>query len=162
MTPRSIGVAGVAFALILDQVTKAVVLSIGSANPAWLVSVTPFFNIVLVRNDGISFGLLGSNVPWWVLSLVAIAVVAFLLRWLWGEASSFTAAGLGLIVGGALGNVVDRFWYGAVTDFLDFYAHDWHWPAFNFADIAICCGVAVLMVRQLTDHVRLFGWKPDQ
>lgn len=152
MTPRSIGLTGVAFALVLDRATKAAILATASDNPAWIVNVTPFFDLVLLRNDGVSFGLLSGNVAWWGLSLAALVIVAFLLRWLWREASSLNTVGLGLIIGGALGNVMDRFWHGAVTDFLDFHMSGWHWPAFNLADTAIFCGVTILIIGPLAGH----------
>jgi signal peptidase II len=145
VTPRIIGLVLGVVALLLDQISKTVALAAGSADPTWAVPVAPFFNLVLVRNDGVSFGLLGGHVPWWVLSLFALLVIAYLLWWLWRETSSVTSAGLGLIIGGAVGNVLDRYRHGAVTDFLDFHAFGWHWPAFNLADVAIFSGVACLL-----------------
>lgn len=145
MTPRVIGVAWGSASLFLDQASKAMALATGSADPIWAIQVAPFFNLVLVRNDGVSFGLLGGHVPWWALSLFALVVIACLLRWLWRETSRGTSTGLGLIIGGAVGNVLDRYRHGAVTDFLDFHAFGWHWPAFNLADVAIFSGVACIL-----------------
>lgn len=102
-------------------------------------------NLVLVRNDGISFGMLGGIVPWWALILLAVAIIAWLVIWLWRSHDSMVGSALGLIIGGALGNVVDRLRFGAVTDFLDFHAAGYHWPSFNIADVAIFCGAALLV-----------------
>lgn len=130
----------------LDQVTKFAVLTASDGVSGWGVEVLPFFNLVTVRNTGVSFGLLGGGVAaWWLLSAVALVVTAFLFRWLWREPSLLIATGLGFTVGGALGNVVDRWRQGAVTDFLDFHAVGWHWPAFNLADVGIVIGAAAII-----------------
>lgn len=145
MTPRIAGFVWGTAALLLDQASKAMALAAGSGDSTWAIQLTPFFNLILVRNDGVSFGLLGGHIPWWALSMFALVVIAYLLWWLWREASWITSAGLGLIIGGAVGNVLDRYRHGAVTDFLDFHAFGWHWPAFNLADVAIFCGVACIL-----------------
>jgi signal peptidase II len=85
----------------------------------------------------------------WLLSGLALAVVIGLLVWLRRTEHWLIAIGLGLVIGGALGNVVDRLRYGAVVDFLDFHAAGYHWPAFNVADAAICIGAAVIVVDGL-------------
>ena len=84
--------------------------------------------------------------PWWVLALLALAIVAALSVWLWRAQNRLVAAALGLLIGGALGNVLDRLRHGAVTDFLDFYLGAYHWPAFNLADVAVVSGVALLLL----------------
>jgi len=133
--------------LIADQATKVMVL-------AWLeqpVAVTPFLNLVLVWNRGVSFGMLsslGAGVSW-VLSGLALAVVVGLLIWLKRSTHPLTASGLGLVIGGALGNVIDRIRFGAVVDFVDVHVAGWHWPAFNVADAAICIGAAALLADSL-------------
>ena len=132
----------------LDQLSKwQVVRSL----PAQAVEVTGFFNLVLVCNTGISFGLLPGDSPLkaWLLSGVALAVVVGLLFWVHNKDSRLLVAGCGLVVGGALGNVVDRLRVGCVIDFLDVHAAGWHWPAFNVADSAITVGVALLLVHGL-------------
>ena len=109
--------------------------------------MTPFFNLVLVWNRGVSFGMFNSGGAFapWLLSGLALAVVVGLLVWLKRSDQLLTGLGLGLVIGGAFGNLIDRIRFGAVVDFLDFHLAGWHWPAFNLADAAICVG-AVLML----------------
>ena len=123
------------------------------------IEITSFFNIVLGRNTGVSFGLLtGAGAPPWALALFSVGVAVVLLVWFGRATSALVLTGLGLIVGGALGNATDRVRHGAVTDFLDFHIAGWHWPAFNMADVGIVCGVFflvldALMVRQSDEPV---------
>lgn len=146
MRTRVFGLTAAAIVFALDQVTKSAVLTASDGFSGWSVEVLPFFNLVMVRNTGVSFSLLSEGIAaWWVLSTVALVVTAFLFRWLWRERSLLAATGLGLIGGGALGNVADRWRHGAVTDFLDFHAAGWHWPAFNLADVGIVVGVATII-----------------
>jgi signal peptidase II len=142
-----LGLVVAAVVVVLDQLTKWAIL-------IWLeraMVLTPFFNLVLVWNRGVSFGMFDSEsrVGPWVLSGLAFAVVALLLGWLRRVDDPLTATGLGLIIGGAIGNVIDRVRFGAVIDFLDFHALGWHWPAFNVADSAICVGALLLVVDGL-------------
>jgi signal peptidase II len=99
----------------------------------------------------VSFGMLdsASRLGPWILSGLALAVVVLLLGWLRRVDHPLTSAGLGLIIGGAIGNVIDRVRFGAVIDFLDFHALGWHWPAFNVADSAIFVGAVLLLVDGL-------------
>jgi signal peptidase II len=144
---------GLSIALLLlglDQLTKWVALDLLdlAARP---IAVTPFFNLVMVWNKGVSFGMLvslGSLAPW-LLSGLALAVVVALLFWLRRSEHAMMAIGLGLVIGGALGNVVDRLRYGAVVDFLDFHLAGYHWPAFNLADAGICVGAGLIVVDGL-------------
>lgn len=117
-------------------------------NPPRIHEVLPFFNLVLGFNRGISFGLFNSDSPEapYVLSALALGVTAMLIVWLWKAASRNEALALGAIIGGALANVADRLRDGAVTDFLDLHFRSFHWPTFNFADIAISMGVVLLIV----------------
>jgi signal peptidase II len=135
--------------VVVDQLTKAIVL--GTFETGQGVAVTPFLNLVLVWNRGVSFGMFASGGAFapWLLSGLALAVVIGLVAWLRRTDQWLTALGLGLVIGGALGNVVDRLRYGAVVDFLDFHAAGYHWPAFNVADAAICIGAAVIVVDGL-------------
>ena len=132
----------------LDQLSKWQVVRSLSAE---VVEVTGFFNLVLVCNTGISFGLLpgDSAVKAWLLSAFALAVVVGLLIWVRSKDSQLLMAGCGLVVGGALGNVADRVRIGCVIDFIDVHAAGWHWPVFNLADSAITVGVALLLVHGL-------------
>jgi signal peptidase II len=132
--------------LVLDQLTKwAALAGLDPAGPA--LAVTPFFNLVLVWNRGVSFGMFNSGGAFapWLLSGLALAVVIGLVVWLRRSDQLLTGLGLGLVIGGALGNVIDRVRFGAVVDFLDCHLAGYHWPAFNLADAGICVG-AVLML----------------
>ena len=137
-------------ALIADQASKALVVA-EAARLAGGVPVLPGFNLVFGRNSGVTFGLFG-EVPWWALALVAAAICGWLLRIMVAAPTRSESVAAGMIVGGALGNVLDRIRFGAVTDFLDFYAGAWHWPAFNLADVAVVCGAALLVLRPLMGH----------
>jgi signal peptidase II len=133
--------------IVLDQLSKWAVLMFLEDPTA----VTPFFNLVVVWNRGVSFGMFdtaGALGPW-LLSGLALAVVAALVFWLRRVEHSLAGVALGLIIGGALGNVIDRVRFGAVVDFLDFHAYGYHWPAFNVADSAICVGAALLLLDGL-------------
>ena len=151
MTIQKIGFIIGLGVLAIDQLTKALILNIDALDNG--VTVLPFFNIVRLKNNGISFGLLGSLPPW-LLPLAALSIVAVLFYWLWRTADRQIATALGLITGGALGNIVDRVRHGAVTDFLDFHINNYHWPAFNFADSAIVCGVGLLLISELLTKPR--------
>jgi len=107
--------------------------------------------VVLGRNRGVSFGMLSADHPAtpWILSAFALAVIAGFILWTRYDLRPFNAVAVGLITGGALGNVVDRLRHGAVTDFLDFHAGGYHWPAFNIADSAIFLGVMLLLLLPL-------------
>jgi len=142
-----------ALLVVLDQLSKFAItraLTYGSG-----VDVAPFFNLVLVHNKGAAFSFLSSASGWQRGFFIAIAVVAsvwvvFLLRR--HPRETLFCFALSLILGGAIGNVIDRVWLGAVIDFLDFHAAGYHWPAFNLADSAITCGAALLIWESLRPH----------
>jgi len=120
------------------------------------VMVTPFFDLVMTWNRGVSFGIGNTNSAWangswntWVLSGLALVIVAAMLIWLRSAATPLARVALGGIIGGALGNVVDRLRFGAVADFLDLHLMSYHWPAFNLADSAITVGAVILVVDSL-------------
>jgi len=119
------------------------------------------FRLVVVMNQGVSFGLLGGErpLPAWLLSGVAIAVCVGLLLWLRRTDRRFTGWGIGLVMGGAIGNVIDRARWGAVFDFADFHVRQWHWPAFNVADSAIVVGVGLMLIDSLLGERQ--GARPD-
>lgn len=142
MNSRVLGGLCAIAAFGVDQGTKALALNSPALENG--VEVLPFLNLVRVLNDGVSFGMLGGVVPWWGLVALAAVVVAWLLIWLWKAPDGLTGAALGLIIGGALGNILDRLRYQAVPDFLDFHYGSYHWPSFNLADVAIFCGAALL------------------
>jgi signal peptidase II len=150
-----LGLGTAAAVILLDQLTKAAVLAHFASRAYDIDRVTSFFSLVLTYNRGVSFGLFnagsagGSASNALLFSLAAVIVVVGLLFWLKRVSSPLLGAAIGLIVGGALGNVVDRIRHGAVVDFLDFHMGYWHWPAFNLADSAICLGVALLLLDGL-------------
>ena len=130
----------------LDQLSKFAVARILTAGVN--IEVAPFFNLVLVRNRGAAFSFLSSAAGWQRELFIAIALIAstwivYLLR-RYSRQTLFCFA-LSLILGGAIGNVIDRVLFGAVIDFLDFHVAGYHWPAFNVADSAITCGAALLV-----------------
>ena len=127
--------------------TRLALESLSPDQPA--LAITPFFNLALVWNRGISFGMMASqNQPMiWVALSAAIAII--LLKWLMQTPSPLIACALGGIIGGAAGNVIDRLRFGAVADFLDFHINTLHWPAFNIADSAIVIGVVVLCLESM-------------
>ncbi|HET8727136.1 MAG TPA: signal peptidase II [Alphaproteobacteria bacterium] len=145
-----LGLLVAAVVLVADQVTKWVILDLVMAPPR-TIEVTPFFNLVMVWNRGVSFGMFANEADMmrWVLIAVAAAITVVMLVWLKRADRGFVAVALGLIIGGAVGNVVDRLRFGAVADFLDLHLMGYHWPAFNVADAGITIGVALLVIDSL-------------
>ena len=115
--------------------------------------ILPIFDLVYVQNDGVSFGMFG-GMPWWGLSALALLICAVLGVLLFRSDNRIEAVALGAIIGGALGNVVDRFRFQAVTDFLSFHIAGLYWPAFNLADVFVVCGVGVLLLYPVWDARR--------
>ncbi len=111
------------------------------------ITVTPFFDLVLVWNPGISYGLFkqNSDAGRWVLIGFAVAAATALTYWLAQLQTRMAAASVGLIIGGALGNAIDRVHYGAVADFFSFHVSGFNWYVFNLADVAIVAGVVGLL-----------------
>jgi len=144
------GLAVTAMVLAVDQLTKWwIVFTV--MQPPRVIEVTPFFNLVMGWNYGVSFGMLNSvpELGAWLLPGAVVAITAVLVVWLYRVDRLRPAIGLGLIIGGAIGNLIDRLRFGAVADFLDFYAWGHHWPAFNAADSAITVGAVVLILDSL-------------
>lgn len=142
---------GLAFlVLVLDQITKWWVLT-DLMNPPRVIEVLPFANLILVWNRGVSFGLFNTQSDYgpWILAALALAVSAVLAIWLFRGPERMVGWGIGLILGGALGNVIDRLVHGAVVDFVDLHLGGAHWPAFNVADSAITVGAALLILDSL-------------
>ena len=110
-----------------------------------------FFNLVKVWNTGVSFSMFNNygQTGAIVLSVFALGVAAFLFYWLLQETNKLKIAALACIIGGAIGNVIDRVRFGAVLDFLDFHYKNMHWPAFNLADSFICVGVFILITMEI-------------
>ena len=135
-----------AVVIILDQITKYAISRSLSLHET--IELTPFFNVVFVYNRGAAFSFLSDAAGWQRELFIGIALAASVwIGWLlrrYSEQTAFCIA-LSLILGGAIGNVIDRLLYGAVVDFLDFHALGYHWPAFNVADSAISCGAVLLI-----------------
>ena len=146
-----LGLAVAVAALALDQASKLYFYDLLVAEGRRAIEVLPFFNLVTVWNYGISFGMFNNGSPAGSIVFVALAlaIVVALLIWLRSVTSPLVAVALGMVIGGAIGNVVDRLRFGAVFDFLDFHIAGWHWPAFNVADSAICVGVVLLCIDAL-------------
>lgn len=147
---RLISLTGAAV-FVLDQLTK---FWIQQAIPVWekgFTVIPGFFDIVHILNRGAAFGFLNSqDIDWQrpffiIVSVLALGLIAVLARSKEDD-GPFYEYGLGLILGGALGNLLDRARLGVVVDFLDFYLGEWHWPAFNVADMGICLGAGALLV----------------
>ena len=138
----------------LDQITKWAVLGF-FANRAPREEITGFFNLVLAYNKGAAFSMLASAPGWQTPLLIAFALVAavvvsaLILR---NPEKRLLCLGLALILGGAVGNLIDRMRFGHVVDFLDFHALGWHWPAFNVADSGITIGAVLLILEGFVRH----------
>jgi signal peptidase II len=155
MLPRDWGLAAAAGALALDQASKLTMLYVFGFKdmlPGSAVPVLPFFNLVMVWNPGVSYGLfpahsrLGST----LLVFLSLLAVAGLGWWLWNATRRSLAVGLGLVIGGAIGNnLIDRLIYGKVADFFHFYGLGYDWYVFNVADAAITFGVIALLYDAL-------------
>jgi signal peptidase II len=148
--------AGIAIAIvvaIVDQLAKWRLVDYFATHPEAMrhVTVTDFFNLVLTMNRGISFGMFGHDplIGEAILIAVAAAIVIGLLLWLRRIVTLLPTVAIGMIIGGAVGNALDRVVRGAVVDFLDFHLGQWHPFAFNLADAAISVGVALLILDGL-------------
>jgi signal peptidase II len=142
-------------ALILDQASKHALLAFafpgyvpGAPHPT-RYAITDFFAIVMVWNKGVSFSLLRELDARWALVALSVGICAVLVWWMRKAPSRRTTLGLGLVVGGALGNAIDRIIFGSVADFLLFHAWGYAWPAFNVADSCIFMGVVLLLFDSL-------------
>ena len=137
--------------LVADQASKALLLDLLAANGFRGIELTGFLNLVMVWNEGVSFGLLGGGAEAmrWVLTGLALVISGALAVWLGRTEARLQALAIGLVIGGALGNAIDRVVHGAVADFFDFHVAGWSWPAFNVADSAITVGVGLLLLDAL-------------
>ncbi len=150
-----LGLTLAAVILVADQATKWVILEVldlPGVGQIKLLALGPVgFDLTMVWNRGVTFGLLAGDSAWTQLALgaLALAIAGFLIRWMSRAENRATALALGAVVGGAGGNVIDRLRFGAVVDFVDWHAWGWHWYVFNVADAAIVLGVATLVVDAL-------------
>jgi signal peptidase II len=139
-----------AIVVVLDQITKIAItksFAFGESLP-----LTSFFNLVLTYNKGAAFSFLAAESGWqrYFFTGIAVAASAFIIYLLKrNPAQRVFCWALALILGGAIGNLIDRILYGHVIDFLDFHLNDWHWPAFNVADSAICVGAVMFILDEL-------------
>jgi len=135
----------------LDQISKQLVES--SLLVYERVSLLPFFNLTLAYNEGAAFSFLSDQGGWqrWLFTALAVIVSGVLIAWMkqLRRQDRLLAIALSLIVGGAVGNLIDRILFGYVVDFLDFHYGQWHWPAFNIADSAIFLGVVLILLDAL-------------
>jgi len=147
-----LGLAVAAVAALVDQGAKLAILHLFAASEGVrVIAVLPMLNFALTMNRGMSFGLFNTNAAMnaLVFTLIAAAIVAALLVWLKRAHDPLLQVAIGLVVGGAIGNVIDRLIRGAVVDFLDFHAGQWHWFVFNLADAAISVGVGLMVIDGL-------------
>ena len=132
----------------LDQFSKQWILD--TFQPFEMLDILPVFSLTLTFNPGAAFSFLGDASGWqrWFLSGIAVVVSGFLVRWIWqlGRQDPWQSCDFALILGGALGNLLDRLLHGHVTDFLLFYYQDWYFPAFNLADVAISIGAGMMIL----------------
>ncbi|MES9851624.1 MAG: signal peptidase II [Candidatus Thiodiazotropha sp. L084R] len=137
--------------ILLDQVTKQMAEAMLTLYES--VYVMPVFDLTLLYNKGAAFSFLSEQGGWqrWFFTILAIIVTSVLTVWLWRlkQQEKWVAVSLSLIIGGAVGNVIDRILFGHVIDFLHFHYHEHYWPAFNIADAAITIGVGVMMYDAL-------------
>jgi signal peptidase II len=148
-----LGLATAVLAAAIDQFAKSWILMAFAPDAPGerLRPVTPFINLTLTMNHGMSFGLFNNDAALnaVVFTVLAAVIVAVLLVWLYRTRTPLLAVAIGLVIGGAVGNVIDRLVHGAVIDFLDFHLGAWHWFVFNLADAAISVGVGLMVIDGL-------------
>ncbi len=153
---RRLNGAGIALIVIaLDQWSKAAIIT-AMKTTTFPIMLLPFFNLVFTQNRGVSFGLLAQSQLWLpaCITLGTIGLTLAITVWYMRTEDRLTLLALALVIGGAIGNIIDRIRYGAVTDFLDFHLGAYHWPAFNIADSAIVIGVVLLIGLSIVDGQR--------
>ena len=140
---------------LIDQTSKTIILTF-VMKPPRIIEITEHFNLVLVWNRGVSFGMLQSSSVWGpiLLGAVTLIIIVLLFFWLREANTKLYAIALGLIIGGALGNLTDRVIYQAVVDFIDIHFFGYHWPAFNVADSAISIGAIYIIYESLFNRTR--------
>lgn len=148
--------------IILDQLTKYLIRSFMSLNKS-LTIIPGFFNMVYVMNKGGAFGLFSSLNPLLraaiFIGFSLVAILALLIIYWKSSHTSLTRLGIAFLMGGAIGNLMDRLRWGMVVDFLDFYIGRYHWPAFNVADMAICIGLGLVFLELLVLRDDPFGYE---
>ncbi len=141
--------------IALDQLSKFLMLS-KVLHDVYFISFNPYFNLVRMWNTGVSFSMFNDygNLGRYLLIVLALLIVSGLLWWMKKEQNKLIEVCLGFIIGGAIGNVIDRIRYGAVFDFLDFSYNGYHWPAFNVADSFICVGAITIIVHSIVAGIK--------
>jgi signal peptidase II len=144
---RAAGVASAFLTLLADQAHKLWMLNVFDMPNRQPVQLTPFFELVMAWNKGVSYSMLEANSDLGRYGLLALTAAATLLMawWMWRATHVVSGVALGLIIGGAIGNAIDRAAYGAVADFFHFHVGAFSWYVFNFADVGIVAGVALLL-----------------
>jgi signal peptidase II len=145
----SLGAAIAVLAFLADQASKWWVLAVINLDDVLQIAVTSFFSLTFAWNEGISYNLFATQKQGLLIAM-SLAIILGLWVWLARVNQPLVAAAIGLVIGGALGNALDRAVHGAVVDFLHFHYGDWSWYIFNVADIAIVAGVAVLVYDSFT------------
>lgn len=157
---RAFGLIVAVLVLLADQISKWLIMGPLALPQRGLIPIMPFFDLRWVENYGISMGFLvaGSNAERWILVGLTSAIAIGVIVWLWRETARIDVAALGLVLGGAVGNIADRTRLGYVADFLDPHIGDWHpFLVFNVADAAITIGVVILVARALFARVSRDG-----
>jgi signal peptidase II len=155
MTPRQLGFFAAVVTLAVDQIHKVWMIDVFHISARQPIPVLPFLEIVMAWNPGVSYSLLAADTPAGRLLLLSFALMAVILLgvWMWWSTNRIAAGGLGMIIGGALGNAWDRFSYGAVADFFHFFTPFSLGPlsnyVFNLADVGIVAGVVLLLYEFL-------------
>lgn len=148
---RALGLFVAGLTLAADQGNKLWLIFVYGIERRQPVALAPFFDVVFAKNPGVSYSLFSArtDLQRYALLAVTLAATAFLLVWLWRAQTALAAGALGLIVGGALGNAIDRAIYGYVADFYHFHVGSFSWYVFNLADVAIVAGVGLLILEAL-------------
>lgn len=147
--PFKLGLVLCILSVAIDQVFKIQMVDYMAAHP-FGIEVTSFFRLVMVWNSGVSFGMFaGGETTRWILVGLSSAISLVLAVWMFKAERKFLGTGLGLVLGGAIGNIIDRIHFGKVADFFDFDLIFMRWPAFNIADVCIVVGVGILLVDSL-------------
>jgi signal peptidase II len=149
LAPLGLALAALSFGL--DQTTKWWLLNIVNMEERRQIALTPFFDLVMAWNHGVSYGLLATHMQGF---LVGLSVLISIVLWIWlcRTPRPLTAAALGLVIGGALANALDRMVHGAVADFFLLHWGEWNWYVFNPADMAIVVGVGLLLYESLLER----------
>lgn len=156
MSPRRAGLAVAAVTLVADQANKLFLLDVYDIEIRQPLRLGPYLDVVMAKNPGISYSLLSAHSAagrWGLVAFVALAS-GLIALWLWRATTRLVGIALGLILGGAIGNAVDRFSYGWVADFYYFHVGSFHWYVFNLADVAIVAGVILLLLDALRPQPR--------